>query len=123
MTQTMLERAEKNALNDWSAERVYRWADGISCAMVADSDHKSLQPFLIVMERSKFEQMMDSETAPKYVHYDHDKKFKFVSSGWRICGLPIRCVPDGDWKKKVINPYPLVMNRLQAQMNFGGEYA
>lgn len=106
-----------------TAECVFRRADAMACEIVSKGcDHPSLQPFLIVMEHTAFYEMMESDSAPRHVHFDHKKEFAYPSSGWRICGLPIRRVPDDDWKGKLIEPYPLVMTQLQAQMNFGGEY-
>ena len=120
MTAALRKASERQAE---TAEAVFELADTLSCEILRNSyDNPQLSPFLIVMEESAFRDMMMSDSAPRYVHFDHKGEFAYPSSGWRICGLPIRRVPDGDWKGKVVEPYPLVMTQLQAQMSFGGDY-
>lgn len=104
------------------ADKVYRRADEMACDILEESaDHPQLKPFLVVMERSDFNRMMISKSAPMRVSMNY-REFTYPYSGWWICSLPIRVEPDGSWKVKSIKPYPLVMTHLQAQMNFGGEY-
>lgn len=99
-------------------EEIYKRADRLACDIVAEDG----SPFLIVMERSKFDAMMKDPAAPLWVHLNHTKPFDCPFSGAYICGLPIRVEPDGSWKGKVIKPYALVMTKISAQVAFSGEY-